>query len=84
MRGMVPPDPDTQVSQERYAVVYVPRRSRKRFAASCVTLVDSAAAALAAADPAARRYPAIVLGPSKSSEGQYLYYLVQWLQPPPT
>ncbi len=79
MRGMVPPDPETQVSQERYAVVYVPRRSRKRFAANCITLCDSAEDALAAADPAGKRFPAIVLGPSRSSEGQYLYYLVRWL-----
>ncbi len=82
MRGMVPPDPETEVSQVRYAVVYVPRRSRNRFPASCVQIEPSADAALAAADPQRKRYAARVSGPSKSSEGQYLYYLVDWLERP--
>ncbi|WJW76862.1 hypothetical protein QVG61_13070 [Thiohalobacter sp. IOR34] len=79
MKGFVPPDPETRVSELRYAVVYVPRRSRKRFPASCVQLMASAEAARQAADPEARRYAAQVIGPSKSSEGQYLYYLAEWL-----
>lgn len=79
MRGMVPPDPQTKVSDLRYAVVYVPKRNRKRFSANCVELFDSAEAARAAAAPAQFRFSARVLGPSKSSEGQYLYYLVDWL-----
>jgi len=79
MRGMVPPDPETDVSGVRYAVVYVPRRSRKRFPAGCVELHETDAAARASADPAAKRYAARVIGPSKSSEGQYLYYLHEWL-----
>jgi hypothetical protein len=80
MRGFVPPDPDTPVSDLRYAVVYAPRTARKRFAAGCVQVVDSAQAALAQADPGTSRYAARVIGPSKSSEGQYLYYLVEWLE----
>lgn len=79
MRGMVPPDPETQVSQEHFAVVYVPRRSRRRFAASCVSVVDSRQTALAQAEPERHRYAACVLGPSRSSEGLSLYYLVEWL-----
>jgi len=79
MRGMVPPDPQTTVSQHYYAVVYVPRRSRKRFAASCVDIKANREAALEQADPARKRYAALVLGPSKSSEGQYIYYLREWL-----
>jgi hypothetical protein len=35
----------------------------------------------AAVDPSRNRHAARVLGPSKSSEGQYLYYLVEWLGP---
>jgi len=31
--------------------------------------------------PAQRLFPARVLGPSKSSEGQEVYYLVEWLAP---
>jgi hypothetical protein len=79
MRGMVPPDPETQVSQEHFAVVYVPRRNRSRFAASCVSVVDSRPAALAQGEPERHRYAARVLGPSRSSEGLSLYYLVEWL-----
>ena len=79
MRGFVPPDPETAVSDYRYAVVYVPRRSRKRFARSCVEIKESAEQALADARPDERYYAARVLGPSKSSEGQYLYYLDEWL-----
>ncbi len=80
MRGLVPPDPETNVSDERCAVIYAPRRVRHRFPAGCVRVVDSAEAALAGADPASHFYAARVIGPSKSSEGQYLYYLVEWLE----
>ena len=76
---MVPPDPITKVSQARYAVVFVPRRSRKRFSAGCVEIKASAEEALAGEDSENKRYAAIVIGPSKSSEGQYLYYLSEWI-----
>jgi hypothetical protein len=79
MRGMVPPDPETNVSDAVYAVVHVPRRSRKRFPAGCVEVKASRAEAVSAADPAGRRFAARVAGPSKSSEGQYIYYLLEWL-----
>jgi len=79
MRGLVPPDPQTKVSQHYYAVVYVPRRSRKRFAASCVALKEDRQSAIEQADPERKYYAAVVLGPSKSSEGQYIYYLREWL-----
>jgi hypothetical protein len=46
-----------------------------------VQIVDSAKAARAGAQPAQRLFPAKVLGPSKSSQGQMLYYLVEWLSP---
>ena len=83
MRGMVPPDPEYGVSQPSFAVVYMPGRARKRFPAGCVEVVESSEQALAQAQPAARRFAARVLGPSKSSEGQILYYLLEWLEPPP-
>jgi hypothetical protein len=79
MRGLVPPDPETTVSQVQYAVVYVPRRSRNRFAASCVEIVDDRDTALSAADPDNKRFAAQVVGPSKSTEGQFIYYLLEWL-----
>lgn len=79
MRGYVPPDPETQVSTYQYAVVYVPRRNRKRFSSSCVTIKSSYEQAVADAQPDRKYFAARVIGPSKSSEGQYLYYLAEWL-----
>jgi hypothetical protein len=80
MRGLVPPDPDTKVSEVRYAVVYVPRRSRSRFPAGCVEIKESKAAAIQGARPDHKQFAARVLGPSKSSEGQHIYYLLEWLE----
>ena len=80
MRGFVPPDPYTKVSEEQFAVVYVPKRSRNRFPANCVEVLTSHEEALEKADPQAKKFAARVLGPSKSSEGQYIYYLVEWLE----
>lgn len=79
MRGMVPPDPETNVSQIRYAVVYIPKRNRNRFAANCVSVKETREETLTDADPENNYYAAMVVGPSKSSEGQYLYYLSEWL-----
>jgi hypothetical protein len=79
MKGIVPPDPETNVSQVRPALVYTRRRSRKRFPAGCVQVMDSDTDAINAADDENHYYPAHVAGPSKSSEGQFIYYLVRWL-----
>jgi hypothetical protein len=79
MRGFVPPDPETSVSQEKIAVVYAPRKSRTRFPAGCVEVVDDADSAIAQAAASEKSYAARVLGPSKSSEGQFIYYLMEWL-----
>jgi len=80
MKGLVPPDPQTNVSTIQYAVVYVPRRSRKRFAASCVDIKENMQEAIEQSDPGSKHYAAVVIGPSKSSEGQYIYYLKEWLE----
>ena len=80
MRGIIPPDPETSVSNMEFAVVHVPRRSRNRFAAGCVEIMATAAAAVDAAEPDNKRYAARVSGPSKSSEGQAIYYLLEWLE----
>lgn len=61
-------------------LIYAPGgRNRKRFPESCVTEQDSEAAALAAARPAEGYHAAIASGPSRSSEGYRLYYLLRWL-----
>ena len=79
MRGFVPPDPETAVSTARYAVVHTPHRRRKRFPAGIVELVADAPAARTIARERAGWHAAQVLGPSKSSEGQFLFYLIEWL-----
>jgi len=79
MRGMVPPDPQTNVSQVRFAVIFTPRQNRKRFPAGNVEIFDSQDAAKAAANPEQKHHAARVVGPSKSSESQLIYYLVEWL-----
>jgi hypothetical protein len=72
-------DSATRIVDECYALVYAPRRQRGRFPENCVEVVESAAAAIAGADPEHQRYPAKVLGPARSSEGFRLYYLISWL-----
>jgi hypothetical protein len=68
-----------EVVGECFALVYAPRRLRKRFPENVVQVVDSEQAALAGSDPGKSLYPARVIGPSRSSEGFRLYYLVRWL-----
>ena len=79
MRGMVPNDPMSDVSDYQFAVVYAPRQKRSRFPASSVTIVDSLEEAAAQENPIEKRYAAKVHGPSKSSEGQRMYYLIGWI-----
>ena len=79
MHGFVPPDPEDGVSKISYAVVYAPRAKRHRFSANCVKVVGNMEDAINLADPDNDQYAAKVLGPSKSSEGQFIYYLVEWV-----
>lgn len=73
-------DTETQLVRPQYVVIYSPSgRSRKRFPENCVTVHDSEAAARAAANPEAGYWPAVASGPSRSSEGFRLFYLVRWL-----
>jgi len=75
----IPLDPETHVVNECCVVIYAPRRVRDRFPEACVTVCEREQAARAAADPVAHRHAAVVPGPSRSSEGQMLYYPVRWL-----
>lgn len=62
------------------ALVYAPKvGNRKRFPETCVKELATAEEALAAADPAAGYHAVRVAGPSRSSEGFRVYYLVEWL-----
>ena len=61
-------------------VIYSPSgRNRKRFPEGVVEVYASEDEALAHADPAKHRHAAIASGPSRSSEGFRLFYLVRWL-----
>lgn len=61
-------------------LIYSPSgRNRKRFPDNCVTRHVSEEAAIKAARPAEGYHAAIASGPSRSSEGVKLYYLLRWL-----
>lgn len=72
-------DTESRVVATVWAVVYAPQRNRKRFPENCVTLCTDEATARRQADPAAGHHAAVVSGPSRSSEGFRLYYLIRWL-----
>ena len=71
-------DSESSLVGEHFAVIYAPGR-RKRFPENCVEVFESEAEAVAAADAKQDRIAAVVMGPSRSSEGFRLYYLVRWL-----
>lgn len=65
--------------QHHFALVRAARGKRQRFPESVVEWVASADEALARQDAAQQLFAAEVVGPSRSSEGFRLYYLVRWL-----
>ena len=71
---------ETEAVGERFALVYAPGKQRKRFPENCVEVVASEEAALNRAAPGKNLYAARVAGPSRSSEGFRVYYLVCWLE----
>lgn len=79
MHRYVPPDAEGGVSKVQYAVVYAPRSKRHRFSANCVEICANQEEALNLADSEKNLLAGRVLGPSKSSEGQFIYYLIEWL-----
>ena len=72
-------DPETDLVERQFAVVYAPRKQRDRFPENVVTVKESREAAIGASDPEAKRYAALLYGPCRSSEGFRLFYLVEWL-----
>ncbi len=72
-------DGESSVVQHKFAVIYAPKRSRGRFAENCVFVVETELDAIDEANPAKHLYAAKVIGPSKSSEGQRIYYLDAWI-----
>lgn len=73
-------DPVAGIVNECYALIYAPARKRDRFPENVVTVMASEEEALAGANPAENMLPAVVMGPSRSSEGFNLYYLIRWLE----
>ncbi len=71
--------PDSSIVKRCFALIYTPSRRRKRFPENCVTVVPTAEEAVAQAEKSDDTYAAQVMGPSRSSEGFRLYYLIQWL-----
>ncbi|NWG31620.1 MAG: hypothetical protein HXY29_09010 [Rhodocyclaceae bacterium] len=80
MKGGVYLDAEVpQLVQQQFALVRAARGKRQRFPENVVEVVESAEAALQRQDPAQNLHAAEVVGPSRSSEGFRLYYLVRWL-----
>jgi len=72
-------DTESPLVHTGYVVIYAPQRNRKRFPEGCVSVHASEAAARAAANPEQGYHAAVASGPSRSSEGFRLFYLVRWL-----
>ena len=73
-------DVESKVVGTSAVVIYSPSgKNRKRYPEGVVEVYASDADALAHADPAKNRHAAIASGPSRSSEGFKLFYLVRWL-----
>ncbi|MGO9443731.1 MAG: hypothetical protein ACLPXB_03020 [Thiobacillaceae bacterium] len=68
---------DPAQSKEMPALIRSANKTRKRYPEGVVETVGSEDEARQRAEE--NLYPAIVIGPSRSSEGFRLYYLVRWL-----
>ncbi|MES9958385.1 MAG: hypothetical protein ABW120_01890 [Sedimenticola sp.] len=75
----LPIDPESDLVERQFAVIYAPRKGRERFPENVVTVQESREAAIEAADADRKTYAALVYGPCRSSEGFRLFYLVEWL-----
>ena len=65
---------------QQFALVKASKRKRvQRFPAGCVVPVGSEEEALRGVTADASQRAALVYGPSPSSEGVRVYYLVRWL-----
>jgi len=73
-------DTEASLVRPQYVVIYAPAgKGRKRFPENCVTVHADEAAARSAARPDEGFHAAVASGPSRSSEGFRLFYLVRWL-----
>lgn len=74
-----PVDPESGIQQESFAVIQKPRKNRKRFPEGCVTTFVNEQEAISIAGGMDKLRAAVVYGPSVSSEGLRVFYLVRWL-----
>ena len=73
-------DLESNVVGTTAVVIYSPSgKTRKRFPEGVVEVFGSEADARAHAEPDKHRHAALASGPSRSSEGFRLFYLVRWL-----
>jgi hypothetical protein len=73
-------DVESKVVGTSAVVIYSPSgKKRTRFPEGVVEVYASEDEALGHADPGKHRHAAIASGPSRSSEGFKLFYLVRWL-----
>jgi hypothetical protein len=70
---------DPSQVKEIPALINSPSTKRKRYPEGIVTPMGSEAEARDQASPEKHLHAAIVIGPSRSSEGFRVYYLVRWL-----
>lgn len=73
------PHPQANVAERHFAVIYLPGKKRDRFPSTTLTVYKSKEEAISEQDHNNKLYAAEVIGPSKSSEGFKLFYLVEWL-----
>lgn len=77
--GIYLDDEAPQLVRQQFALVRAEKGKRKRFPENVVAPVASAEEAVRRQEPAHNLHAAEVMGPSRSSEGVRLYYLVRWL-----
>lgn len=69
--------PSISIVKEAFAVVRIPKIRRERVATNNVEVVEDLDIAIEKSDPSNHLYAAKVLGPSRSSEGMTLYYILE-------
>ena len=62
-----------------FALIKTPKKNRKRYSDGIVEVVESKEEAISRADEKKNIHPAIVYGPSPSSECVMVFYLMEWL-----
>ena len=73
---------DPNQVQEIVALINSNATNKKRYPEGVVIPMKNESEAINQADPKNHLHPAIVIGPSRSSEGVRVYYLVKWLSLP--